>query len=83
MARVTYVHHYYPALYFAILCGAFCVDWMTRKLSPAAQAVIYLTLYATITGLFIAFRDICFGIEGNAADRLSHLRWLESWRMHD
>ncbi|GAB7345178.1 hypothetical protein MBLNU457_3561t1 [Dothideomycetes sp. NU457] len=83
MARVTYVHHYYPALYFAILCGAFCVDWSTRKLPPAAQAVIYFTLYAAITGLFIAFRDICFGIEGNARDRLHHLRWLDSWRMHD
>ena len=32
MARVTYVHHYYPALYFAILTLGFLVDWTTRPL---------------------------------------------------
>ena len=33
MARVTYVHHYYPALYFAILTMGFVVDWFTRPLA--------------------------------------------------
>lgn len=32
MARVTYVHHYYPALYFSILSAGFCVDWAGRAM---------------------------------------------------
>ena len=31
MARVTYVHHYYPALYFAILNLGFLTDWLLRN----------------------------------------------------
>ena len=82
MARVTYVHHYYPALYFAVLCAGFCIDWATRKLNKTVQLGIYIPLYVVITGLFWVFKDICFGMQGDHT-QWAHLKWLESWKMTD
>ena len=82
MARVTYVHHYYPALYFAILVAGFCIDWTTRPLSKQTQWALYGVLYVALAGLFWYFRAICFGMVGSA-DQWRHLRWLSSWRVCD
>ena len=82
MARVTYVHHYYPALYFAILCAGFCVDWTTQSLRKSVQWGLYTALYAAVIGLFWLFRAICFGMEGSN-QQWKHLKWLDSWRMAD
>lgn len=80
MARVTYVHHYYPALYFAILSAGFCTDWLTRKLNPALQWGLYGVLYGAIISLFVVFRDIVFGMEGSN-QQWAHLNWLSTWRI--
>lgn len=82
MARVTYVHHYYPALYFAILTCGFCLDWATRDLRKQAQWGIYFVLYAAVIGLFVLFRAICFGMEGSSS-QWRHLKWFDTWRITD
>ena len=82
MARVTYVHHYYPALYFAILCAGFCLDFCTRRWRKDVQWGLYLVLYASIIYLFWLFRAICFGMEGSHV-QWAHLKWLDSWKMSD
>jgi dolichyl-phosphate-mannose-protein mannosyltransferase len=82
MGRVTYVHHYYPALWFAILTMGFCVDWMTKPLNARVQWVIFTVLYAVIAGLFWLFRDICFGMQGSST-KWKHLKWFSSWRITD
>ncbi|KAK4982116.1 Dolichyl-phosphate-mannose--protein mannosyltransferase 2 [Elasticomyces elasticus] len=82
MARVTYVHHYYPALYFAILCAGFCLDWSTRGLHRGVQWGIYAVLYAAVIGLFVLFRAISFGMEGSHT-QWRHLKWLDTWRITD
>ncbi len=82
MARVTYVHHYYPALYFAILCNGFVLDWYTRGLPKMVQWSIFGALYVLVIGLFWLFKDICFGMVG-PNQQWSHLRWLDTWRMAD
>src|SRR5436190_11464085 len=74
MARVTYVHHYYPALYFAILTAGFCVNWVTQKLDRRVEIAVYMILYAVIVGLFILFRAIVFGMEGSN-QQWAHLNW--------
>lgn len=80
MARVTYVHHYYPALYFAILTMGFCIDWATRKLDRRVQWGLYTVLYSVVIGLFWLFRHISFGMVGNHK-QWSHLKWFDSWRI--
>ncbi|GLI81934.1 protein O-mannosyltransferase 2 [Penicillium ochrochloron] len=80
MARVTYVHHYYPALYFAIIVFGFCVDWVTRRINAKISAVVFAVLYAVTIGLFIHFRAIVFGMEGSN-QQWAHLRWLPGWKI--
>ncbi|KAI9665310.1 MAG: Protein O-mannosyltransferase 2 [Alyxoria varia] len=82
MARVTYVHHYFPALYFAILVLGFSLDWTTSSLRKDVQWGLYSVLYVVTGGLFWWFRAITFGMEGRA-EQWSHLKWLSSWRVTD
>ncbi|KAK7746907.1 Dolichyl-phosphate-mannose--protein mannosyltransferase 2 [Cytospora paraplurivora] len=82
MARVTYVHHYYPALYFAILTTGFLADWSLRNRHQVAQAVAYGTLYAVTIGLYIYFIPICWGMTG-PNKQYSYMKWFDTWRMSD
>jgi len=85
MARVTYVHHYYPALYFAILTAGFVIDWFTRPLARKDKRVewgVYFLWYAGVIGMFVLFRAITFGMEGNNR-QWSHLKWFSTWRITD
>jgi dolichyl-phosphate-mannose-protein mannosyltransferase len=82
MARVTYVHHYYPALYFAILSAGFLVDWTTQKLASRVRWGVYFVLYAVIIGLFVLFKDIVFGMQGKN-QQWRYLKWFDTWRMVD
>lgn len=83
MARVTYVHHYYPALYFAILCMGFCVDWFMRGVrSGVVRAGVFGGLYFGVVYLFWLFRAICFGMEGSHR-QWAHLKWMPAWKMTD
>jgi dolichyl-phosphate-mannose-protein mannosyltransferase len=83
MGRVTYVHHYYPALYFAILTAGFVVNWATRplhRLNPAAEIAVYAGLYVLLIGLFVLFSPIVFGMEGSAS-KYSYLKWFKHWKI--
>ncbi|KAF7914479.1 uncharacterized protein EAF01_000885 [Botrytis porri] len=82
MARVTYVHHYYPALYFAILVFGFCADWMLRNQVKTLQYAIYGVLYALTIALYIFFMPISWGMVGPNKE-YSRLKWFDSWRVTD
>lgn len=82
MARVTYVHHYYPALYFAILAYGFCADWMLRNRSKTVQIVVYGILYAVVIGLYILFMPISWGMVGSHK-QFKYLKWFSTWRVTD
>lgn len=85
MARVTYVHHYYPALYFAILTAGFMLDWATRPLARKDRRMewaFYGIVYAIVIGLFVLFRAIVFGMEGKN-QQWRHLKWSDKWRISD
>ncbi|KAF3162061.1 Protein O-mannosyltransferase 2, variant 2 [Orbilia oligospora] len=81
MARVTYVHHYYPALYFGILVFGFCFDWLTNLLPTNARLASFGVAYTIVTGLYIYFIPICFGMVGDAAD-YAYLKWFDRWRIY-
>lgn len=82
MARVTYVHHYYPALYFAILNFGFVTDWMLRHQKKAIQYTVYGVLYATIIGLYIFFMPISWGMVGPNR-QYNYMKWFSKWRVTD
>ena len=82
MARVTYVHHYYPALYFAILVFGFVVDWFVRNRHVSFQIGVYGALYTVIIGLYIWFIPICWGMTGPHSN-YSYMKWFDNWRITD
>ncbi|KYK61730.1 putative dolichyl-phosphate-mannose--protein mannosyltransferase [Drechmeria coniospora] len=82
MARVTYVHHYYPALYFAILAFGFLVDWFSRNRNATVQAAVYGTLYTLVIGLYILFIPISWGMTGSNKE-YSYLMWFKNWNISD
>ena len=82
MGRVTYVHHYYPALFFAIISMVFSVDWLTQRMAKTVRWGVYGTLYAMTIGLFVYFSPIVFGMQGSNRD-YGYLRWFDRWRMSD
>lgn len=77
MARVTYVHHYYPALYFAILAFGFFVHHITERLPKTASLATYFVLYTVIIGVFALFSPISFGMTG-PSEQYSYLKWIVS-----
>lgn len=87
MGRVTYVHHYLPALYFAMLVFVYEVEALTAPLRRSANGscntvyyAIYGVLYAVVIGVFWYFRWIAWGMEGPKQD-WDHLNLLSSWRV--
>ncbi|RKP28448.1 dolichyl-P-mannose-protein mannosyltransferase [Metschnikowia bicuspidata] len=84
MGRVTYVHHYLPALYFAMLVFVYEVEVVTRRFKsrPVVYVSIYVGLYALMIGTFWYFRWIAWGLDG-PKENWAHLKLLESWRVSD
>ncbi|EXJ76603.1 dolichyl-phosphate-mannose-protein mannosyltransferase [Cladophialophora psammophila CBS 110553] len=82
MGRVTYVHHYYPALYFAILAAGFSLDWTTRGFNSKVRWGLYFVLYAVVIGLFVLFSPVVFGMQGSNR-QYAYLRWFDRWRISD
>ena len=82
MARVTYVHHYYPALYFAVLVFGFLVDFCARNRGAAVQSVVYGILYTVVIGLYVLFIPICWGMTG-PNQGYGYLKWFDTWRISD
>jgi len=82
MGRVLYVHHYLPALYFAILVEGFVFDHFTRNLNPTTKWGVFAIAYIAVAGTFIHFKDISFGMEGDSS-KWKHLNWLPKWRIAD
>lgn len=82
MARVTYVHHYYPALYFAILTFGFVADWILRRQMKEVQFAIYGLLYVAVIGLYALFIPISWGMVGPNR-QYSYLKWFDAWRVTD
>ncbi|KAF3993477.1 hypothetical protein FT663_00500 [Candidozyma haemuli var. vulneris] len=81
MGRVTYLHHYVPALYFAIFISGYVLETaVARKLPKSVTMVVYGLFYAGVIGTFWRFRFFSLGMVGASANYL-HLKLLSSWRV--
>ncbi|SCU82064.1 LAFA_0C08856g1_1 [Lachancea sp. 'fantastica'] len=83
MSRVTYVHHYLPALYFAllILCYLFEIGLSTLGKSSAgnlSRTLVYSSYSALVIYGFYYFSPISFGMQGPSSD-YSYMNWFKSW----
>ncbi|KAI8141008.1 Dolichyl-phosphate-mannose-protein mannosyltransferase-domain-containing protein [Fennellomyces sp. T-0311] len=82
MGRVTYLHHYFPALYFSILMVPFLLDHYTAGLSDRARWAVFGTVYAVVILTFIYFAPVAYGMEGPISNYRGR-RWLKSWNIVD
>lgn len=81
MGRVTYVHHYYPALIFAVLCFGLLFSFLTHKLSKTTQLTA-CGIYGLLTIInFIYFSPMAYGIDGPAV-KYKGRQWLKSWNLY-
>ncbi|EMG45430.1 PMT2 Dolichyl-phosphate-mannose--protein mannosyltransferase 2 [Candida maltosa Xu316] len=90
MGRVTYVHHYVPALYFAMIVFCYEVESFTACLnrpnasqkSKLIYLAIFIGLYFMVGYTFWYFRYLSWGMEGKK-ENWKHLKLLKSWRISD
>lgn len=82
MGRVTYLHHYFPALYFAAMYLAYLVQWNTRQ-RPRIWSHVAVGFLAAITvGIFWFFAPFTFGFD-YPASQLASRKWISTWNIYD
>ncbi|KAJ2808225.1 Protein O-mannosyltransferase 2 [Coemansia helicoidea] len=82
MGRVTYLHHYLPSLYFALLLLAFVVDdWARRRTGRALQDAVVVAWAAAALAVFYWFAPLTFGHVG-PIEALKHRQWLPTWNIY-
>ncbi|KAH7107680.1 glycosyltransferase family 39 protein [Auriculariales sp. MPI-PUGE-AT-0066] len=86
MGRVTYLHHYLPALYFAVLMFGGLLDhyifnsrWI--YLNARAKWTVFTLISFGIIDTFWLFSGLAFGIEGPISEH-SGLGWRKSWNIY-
>ncbi|ODV87752.1 glycosyltransferase family 39 protein [[Candida] arabinofermentans NRRL YB-2248] len=81
MGRVTYVHHYLPALYFAMIVFCYTVQTFTTYVNNKfVSTFVYLILYTAVIGSFVFLMPITFGMDGPQTD-WEYLNLLKTWRV--
>ncbi|KAG9226494.1 hypothetical protein CCMSSC00406_0005839 [Pleurotus cornucopiae] len=84
MGRVTYVHHYLPTLYFAVLMLAHLLDhfiFSSRRLTQKTKWISFGVCFFLIFGCFWWFKGLAFGIDGPIGDHKG-LGWRKSWNIY-
>lgn len=85
MGRVTYIHHYLPTLYFAVLMVGHLFDhfvFKSKRLKPTVQYAIFFLYTGAVVGTFWWFRGVSFGIEGPIKEHWG-LLWRKSWNIYE
>lgn len=77
MGRVLYLHHYYPALIFSVMCVGTLIDSIN---SAFIKKNVMCVLACIVLGAFLKFAPICYGMQGPIDEYVS-LKWLSSWNL--
>ncbi|KAI0080531.1 glycosyltransferase family 39 protein [Panus rudis PR-1116 ss-1] len=85
MGRVTYVHHYLPTLYFAVLMLAHLIDhfvFSSKRLSEKTKWIVFGVVAFSIVACFWWFRCLSFGMDGPIKNHWG-LKWRKTWNIYD
>lgn len=80
MGRVTYVHHYVPALFFALFVLGYMVELTVGRARPFIKYTTYATCYGAVVFTFWYFRAFHEGMTGNQND-YKNLKVLPTWQV--
>lgn len=76
------LHHYFPALYFAIIAFTLIVDVYAKKLGKLLHTLILSLLIIVNVAVFLYFMPFAFGFTGPAKE-YDGRKWYSNWRIHD
>ncbi|KAI8365029.1 Dolichyl-phosphate-mannose-protein mannosyltransferase-domain-containing protein [Choanephora cucurbitarum] len=80
MGRVTYIHHYFPALYFSVFMVPFLLEHFLASSHPTKRALIYGLFFCMFLANFIHFAPFSFGMEGDIK-QYSSRNWFPYWNL--
>ncbi|KAG0362241.1 Protein O-mannosyltransferase 2 [Gamsiella multidivaricata] len=85
MGRVTYLHHYFPALYFTLLLFSYILDHFLYRpaVSARTRAIVWVVAFAAVAGTFLFFWDTSYGIKGPVYPRMKNRQWRAAWNIID
>lgn len=78
MGRVTYIHHYVPALLFAIFCFGYVIDSIFATTNKILKIFIYIILYIGCGVVHWYFSPLCQGMPGSSMKYL-YLQLIPTW----
>ncbi|WVR04769.1 hypothetical protein IAU60_001781 [Kwoniella sp. DSM 27419] len=85
MGRVTYLHHYLPTLYFAVLMAGHVLDHLffssTRR-SDFKKTVWFVLWAGSVVVSFWWFKDLALGVHGPVSSHWGYL-WRPSWNIYN
>ncbi|KIY70267.1 glycosyltransferase family 39 protein [Cylindrobasidium torrendii FP15055 ss-10] len=85
MGRVTYVHHYLPTLYFAVIMFSHMLDhfvFSSKRLTTKTKWISFGVLSSAIFLNFWWFRGMAFGMEGPIGNHTG-LAWRKTWNIYN
>ncbi|KAF9195111.1 Protein O-mannosyltransferase 2 [Haplosporangium sp. Z 11] len=85
MGRVTYLHHYFPALYFSLLMFSYMIDHFVNRTSVSAKTrtIVWSVAFAAVGFTFLFFWDVSYGIKGPVAETMKSRQWRAAWNIID
>jgi dolichyl-phosphate-mannose-protein mannosyltransferase len=78
MKRQLFLHHYLPALYFAIALLAIVSDILFSRLNPKAHWLLVVAISAVIIYQFYQISPLTYGTQ-YTAEHCEKIRWVPSW----
>jgi dolichyl-phosphate-mannose-protein mannosyltransferase len=78
MARQLFLHHYFPALYFAILLYCAIFDLVTSTLRPRVRLQVAAVLVLLAVWNFHHFASLAYGLEWTRGG-CERSKWVKSW----
>lgn len=78
MGRVTYVHHYPPALFFALFVLGYMIELTVGSSRNATKHTGYAISFGLLLFTFWYFREFHQGMSGSK-DSYKHLKLLPTW----
>jgi len=79
MGRVTYLHHYFPALMLSTLL----VGHRLQRMHGWTAKIVSWMLFASYVTTFVFFSPVTYGFEGDANERMIWRQWRSTWNVVD
>jgi dolichyl-phosphate-mannose-protein mannosyltransferase len=80
MGRVTYLHHYFPALWFSLFAVAFIFEQFIAR-SRRGGLIAAACYFVLVMVVFFYFSPLTYGFTGPATT-MKNRQWLRSWNIY-